>query len=151
LKPVGHSKVSVAFYDRNTGVLLSGDTVYPGRLYVQDFPAFQASVERLIDFTKGKPVAHLLGNHIEESSTPFLDYPVGTMYQPNEHELQLARGSLLELDEALISMHGTPKRLALRDFSVWPSGPSFGLPAENEASKKRMDQQRAEMWDQDKQ
>ena len=69
----GHSKVSIAFYDRNTGVLLSGDTVYPGRLYVQDFPAFQASVERLIDFTKGKPVAHLLGNHIEESSTPFLD------------------------------------------------------------------------------
>ena len=147
----GHSKVSVAFYDRNTGVLLSGDTVYPGRLYVQDFPAFQASVERLIDFTKGKPVAHLLGNHIEESSTPFLDYPVGTMYQPNEHELQLARGSLLELDEALISMHGTPKRLALRDFSVWPSGPSFGSPAENEAYKKRVDQQRAEMWDHDKQ
>ena len=73
------------------------------------------------------------------------------MYQPNEHELQLARGSLLELDEALISMHGTPKRLALRDFSVWPSGPSFGSPAENEAYKKRVDQQRAEMWDHDKQ
>jgi hypothetical protein len=124
--------------------------MYPGRLYVQDFPAFQASVERLIDFTKGKPVAHLLGNHIEESSTPFLDYPVGTMYQPNEHEWQLARGSLLELDEALTSMHGTPKRLALRDFSIWPAGPSFGSPAEDAAYKKRVDQQRAEMWDHDK-
>ncbi len=146
----GHSKVSVAFYDRNTGVLLTGDTVYPGRLYVQDFTAFQASVERLIDFTKGKPVAHLLGNHIEESSTPFLDYPVGSMYQPNEHALPLARGLLLELDEALISMGGTPKRLALRDFSVWPSGPSFRSPAEIEAYQKRMDQQRSKMWDHDK-
>jgi hydroxyacylglutathione hydrolase len=48
-------------------------------------------------------------------------------------------------------MHGTPKRLALRDFSVWPSGPSFSSPAENEAYKKRVDQQRAEMWDHDKQ
>jgi hydroxyacylglutathione hydrolase len=146
----GHSKVSIAFYDRNTGILLSGDTMYPGRLYVQDFSAFQASVERLIDSTKGKPVAHVLGNHIEETSTPFLDYPVGTMYQPNEHELQLARGSLLELDDVLIGMHGMPKRLALRDFSVWPVGPSFGSPAENDAYKKRMGQQRTKMWDQSK-
>ena len=73
------------------------------------------------------------------------------MYQPNEHELQLARGSLLELDEALTSMHGSPRRLALRDFSVWPSAPSFGSPAENEAYKKRVDVQRAEMWDHNKQ
>jgi glyoxylase-like metal-dependent hydrolase (beta-lactamase superfamily II) len=146
----GHSKVSIAFYDRNTGVVLSGDTMYPGRLYVQDFPAFQASVERLIAFTKGKPVAHLLGNHIEETSTPFLDYPVGTMYQPNEHELAMPRGELLALDEALVAMHGTPKRLALRDFSVWPSGPGFNSPAEREAYKKNVEEQRAKMWDQTK-
>jgi glyoxylase-like metal-dependent hydrolase (beta-lactamase superfamily II) len=146
----GHSKVSIAFYDRNTGVLLSGDTMYPGRLYVSDFAAFQASVERLIAFTKGKPVAHLLGNHIEETSTPFLDYPVGTMYQPNEHELAMPRGELLELDEALVAMHGTPKREALRDFSVWPSGPDFGSPAERDAYKKHVEEQRAKMWDQTK-
>jgi glyoxylase-like metal-dependent hydrolase (beta-lactamase superfamily II) len=28
----GHSKASVALYDRRTGVLLGGDTVYPGRI-----------------------------------------------------------------------------------------------------------------------
>ena len=143
----GHSKCSVAFYDRNTAILLSGDTLYPGRLYVRDFPAFQASVERLIAFTNDKPVAHVLGNHIEETATPFLDYPVGTMYQPNEHPLPLSHGSLLELDAALIGMHGVPRRLALRDFSVWPSGPSFSSPADDEAYKKRVEQQRSEMWD----
>jgi glyoxylase-like metal-dependent hydrolase (beta-lactamase superfamily II) len=146
----GHSKVSIAFYDRKTGIVLSGDTMYPGRLYVTDFTAFQASVERLIAFTKGKPVAHLLGNHIEESNTPFLDYPVGTMYQPNEHELAMPRGELLELDEALVAMHGTPKRLALRDFSVWPSGPGFGSAGERDAYKKNVEEQRANMWDQTK-
>ena len=142
----GHSAASIAFYDHNTGVLLSGDTLYPGRLYVNDFPAFQASVERLIKFTEGKPVAHLLGNHIEESLTPFLDYPVGTMYQPNEHELAMPRGSLLELDDALLSMHGTPHRLALSDFTVWPSdGPS--TPAQQAAYKKYVEDQKSKMWD----
>ena len=142
----GHSAASVAFYDHNTGVLLSGDTLYPGRLYVQDFPAFQASVERLIKFTEGKPIAHLLGNHIEESTTPFLDYPVGTMYQPNEHELAMARGSLLELEAALLSMHGTPRRFALRDFTVWPSSPAN--PADHAVYMKYVEEQKSKMWDQ---
>jgi len=147
----GHSAVSVAFYDRATGVLLAGDTMYPGRLYVNDFAAFQASVERLIKFTEGKPVAEVLGNHIEQSSTPFLDYPVGTMYQPNEHELALSRGSLLELEEALLAMHGTPKRLALRDFSVWPSGADFGSVKERAEYKKHVQDEKDKMWDHAKQ
>ncbi len=42
----GHQEFSVAFYDRRTGILLSGDTLYPGRLYVTDFPAFSASIQR---------------------------------------------------------------------------------------------------------
>ena len=143
----GHNTVSVAFYDHNTGVLLSGDSLYPGRLYVQDFAAFQASTERLIKFTDGKPVAHILGNHIEETNTPFLDYPVGTIYQPNEHELDLSRGSLLELEDGLLSMHGTPKRLALRDFSVWPRGNTFAVPGENAKAAQHMKDEKDRMWD----
>ncbi len=143
----GHSKASVAFYDRNTAILLASDSLYPGRLYVSDFAAFQASTERLIAFTKDKPVAHILGNHIEETSTPFLDYPVGTMYQPNEHELALSRGSLLELEDALLSMHGTPQRVALRDFTVWPSGPKFSHPGDRERYQQHVKEQEEHMWD----
>ena len=116
----GHERLSVAFYDRRTGILLTGDTLYPGRLYVSDFPAFTASIQRLVDFTQNKPVAHILGCHIEQSSTPFLDYPVGTQYQPQEHELELSRAHLLELNEALKAMAAHPIRYALRDFTVWP-------------------------------
>jgi len=143
----GHSLASVAFYDRNTAVLLSGDTLYPGRLYVSDFPAFEASVERLVVFTKGKPVANVIGNHIEETSTSFLDYPVGTMYQPHEHELAMPRGSLLELEEALQSMHGTPQRMALRDFSVWPSGAKTAKPGDKEKYEKHIREEKEKMWD----
>jgi glyoxylase-like metal-dependent hydrolase (beta-lactamase superfamily II) len=143
----GHSKASVAFYDRNTAVLLSSDSLYPGRLYVQDFAAFQASTERLIEFTKDKPVANILGNHIEETNTPYVDYPVGTMYQPNEHELALSRGSLLELEAALVSMHGVPQRLALRDFTVWPSGPKFSKPGDRERFQQHLQDEKAHMWD----
>lgn len=143
----GHSKASMAFYDRNTGVLLSGDTLYPGRLYVTDFAAFVASIDRLVKFTEDKPIANVLGNHIEETSTPFLDYPVGTIYQPKEHELALSRGTLLELQDALLSMHGTPKRLALRDFSVWPQGPGAATPEERQKSRDYGKEQKAKMWD----
>lgn len=116
----GHQPFSVAFYDRRTGILLTGDTLYPGRLYVSDFPAFAASIQRLVDFTRDKPVAHVLGCHIEESRTPFLDYPVGTKYQPEEHVLELSHAHLVELNEALKSMNGHPVRFALRDFTIWP-------------------------------
>jgi glyoxylase-like metal-dependent hydrolase (beta-lactamase superfamily II) len=143
----GHSKVSIAFYDHNTGVLLAGDTVYPGRIYVSDFPAFQASINRLVTFTQGKPIAHILGNHIEQSATPFLDYPVGTIYQPNEHELALSRGALLEMQDAVAGMHGTPKRYVMRDLSVWPSGAGTATPEERQKARDYGKEQKAKMWD----
>lgn len=119
----GHQPFSIAFYDRRTGILLTGDTLYPGRLYVFDFPAFTASIQRLVDFTRAKPVAHVLGCHIEQSRTPFLDYPIGTKFQPEEHVLELSHAHLIELNEALKTMAGQPVRYALRDFTIWPREP----------------------------
>jgi glyoxylase-like metal-dependent hydrolase (beta-lactamase superfamily II) len=116
----GHEPSSIAVYDRSTAVLFTGDTLYPGRLYVRDAAAFSASVQRLVDFTDGKLVAHILGNHIEERRTPFLDYTVGTVTQPDEHALELGRGELLELNAALRAMQGNVRREAHRDFTIWP-------------------------------
>ena len=118
----GHEPASIAIYDRRTGILLTGDTLYPGRLYVRDGAAFTASVARLVAFTETRTVRHILGAHIENSGTPYVDYPQGTTYQPEEHVLELGRAHLLELNDALIGMHGTIVRRALRDFTVWPIG-----------------------------
>jgi len=116
----GHQEASIALYDRKTGVLLTGDSVYPGRLYVSDWEQYRASIQRLVLFTEGKVVAHVLGCHIEQTRQPYLDYPVGTTYQPDEHSLEMGRAELLELDEALHKLGSTPTRAAYRDFTIWP-------------------------------
>jgi hydroxyacylglutathione hydrolase len=145
----GHNAVGVAIYDRDTAILFTGDSLYPGRLYVEDFNAFQASTERMVRFTQEKPVAHILGNHIEQTRTPFIDYPVGTIYQPQEHQLDLSRGSLLELEDGLLSLHGRPARLALRDFTIWPVGPDFPVSAAERAAYKQLQrEQNTQMWNQ---
>ena len=119
----GHEPASIALYDRRTGILLTGDTLYPGRLYVRDAAAFTASIRRLVAFTQDKPVAHILGAHVENARTPYVDYPEGTKYQPDEHVLELGRAHLLELNDALTEMHATVVRRAFRDFTIWPLSP----------------------------
>ena len=148
----GHDVVSIALYDRRTGVLLTGDSLYPGRLYVRDFAAFQASTERLIAFVKDKPVAHVLGNHIEQARTPFIDFPIGSIYHPDEHVLDLTYGTLLELEDGLKSMQGKPRRMAMRDFTIWPTEPGgHGLGAKMEETyKQTQEKQLKDKWDQPK-
>jgi hydroxyacylglutathione hydrolase len=116
----GHHATHVAYYDRRTGILLTGDHLYPGRLYIADFAAYLASTRKLVEFTATRPVAHILGCHIEQSSTPFVDYPVGTKYQPQEHRLELGRSHLLELLAGLEAMQGKPAKAFFRDFTIWP-------------------------------
>ena len=142
----GHSKLSLALYDRRTAILFAGDSLYPGRLYVSDLPAFEASVDRLVRFTADRPVAHVIGNHIEQTSTPFCDFPIGTIFQADEHELALSRGSLLELQAALAALHGTPRRVALRDFTIWPAGPGFTTAEDIERATRLIEDQEHTKW-----
>jgi glyoxylase-like metal-dependent hydrolase (beta-lactamase superfamily II) len=115
----GHETAHIAVYDRRTGILLTGDTLYPGRLYVSNQQAYRDSIDRLAGFTQALPVAHVLGAHIEQTRRPFLDYPVGTPFQPEEHVLELGRSHLLELQDALRQMP-ILQRTWLRDFTIWP-------------------------------
>lgn len=116
----GHEAASIALYDRATGVLLTGDTFYPGRLYVRDTAAFAASTARLVAFTASRPVTAILGTHIEQTRTPFTDYPVGTQDQPNEDRLELSRAALVSLDSAVQRMRGHFERTRLPRFTIWP-------------------------------
>lgn len=116
----GHDTLSLALYDRQTGILFTGDSLCPCRIFVRDFDAFTRSNQRMIDFTRGKTVTHVLGCHIEQTPTPYVDYPVGTAYQPAEAPLQLSRAHLLELNDALEQMKGSREKLLLRDFTIWP-------------------------------
>jgi glyoxylase-like metal-dependent hydrolase (beta-lactamase superfamily II) len=114
----GHHKAAVTFYDPATGFLLTGDTVYPGRLYIEDVPAFTRSIDRLIEFADRRPVTHVLGCHIEMTTTPGVDYPVRTTYQPDEPPLELTPGHLRRIREALTE---------LGDDRTWRPYPDFVL------------------------
>jgi hydroxyacylglutathione hydrolase len=85
----GHDDQHIAIHDSKTGVMLTGDTFYPGLLVVNDWPAYRASARRLAQFLQTHRVTCLLGAHIEMQRSPGQLYPLGTTFQPDEHPLQL--------------------------------------------------------------
>jgi glyoxylase-like metal-dependent hydrolase (beta-lactamase superfamily II) len=116
----GHQASSIAVYDTATKILLTGDTFYPGRLYVNDWNAFKMSIERLVKFTDTHEVSTILGNHIEMTQTPGIDYPTETMYQPKEHQLPLSVLTLKELSSALTTLGNTPTKEVHDSFIIYP-------------------------------
>jgi glyoxylase-like metal-dependent hydrolase (beta-lactamase superfamily II) len=117
----GHHASHIAVYDRDTRVLFSGDSLYPGRLYVFDWAAFRASVARLAGFVAGgNPVECILGAHIELTQEPGRDYEIGADKHPDEHELPLAPGVLTELADVLEQAGPEPVRIVRDHFIVYP-------------------------------
>ncbi|MFG1807201.1 MBL fold metallo-hydrolase [Streptomyces sp. NPDC049040] len=118
----GHHEAAVTFYDPWTGFLLTGDTVYPGRLYVQDWAAYTRSIDRLIEFAESRPVTHVLGCHIEMTTEAGVDYPVLTAYQPDEPPLEMTTGDLRDIRDALREIGDRPARRAFARFVICPTG-----------------------------
>jgi hydroxyacylglutathione hydrolase len=118
----GHETTHIAIYDRRTGLLFTGDTLYPGLLFINDWTTYRASVKRLAQFTAAHPVAYVLGAHVEMTSTAKQVYPYGTTYQPAEHVLQLTAAHVAELDSALTQLGASPPAQAVAhdDFVIDP-------------------------------
>ena len=115
----GHQDASIAVHDERSGLLLSGDSVYPGRIYVRDFPAYVDSMQRLVEFAEARAVSHVLGCHIEMTTTPGRDYYLGCRYQPDEPPLQMTVDQLRELRDAAISVAEKPGAHRFDDFIVY--------------------------------
>ncbi len=117
----GHQTESLVVFDSRTGWLLTGDSVLPGRLYVWDWPAYKASVRRMVEFTRTNPVTAVLGTHIEMSRSGEL-FPAGAEYQPNEASLVLTPEDLVQLDRLLQKAGDDPGEIATKRFVVSPVG-----------------------------
>ena len=116
----GHQAAHVAIYDRKHELLLTGDTLYPGRLYISNWPQYQASIARMVDFAgAGNPVQWVLGTHIEMKAVGG-DFPFGSTSHPDEHVLQLPFGVLTELNQAVIAMGNNPTQEEHADFIIYP-------------------------------
>jgi hydroxyacylglutathione hydrolase len=115
----GHQVASIAVFDPRTGFLLTGDTVYPGRLYVNDMPAFVDSLERLVHLCDTRPVTQVMGCHIEMTTTPGRDYPVGTRYQPDEPPLPMTPRQLRDVAAAARAVRARPGAHAFDDVIIF--------------------------------
>jgi glyoxylase-like metal-dependent hydrolase (beta-lactamase superfamily II) len=100
----GHQAASVTVHDPATGFLLTGDTVLPGRLYAFDYPAFVATLDRLVAFAAEHPVTHVIGCHVEMSRRPGHDYPIGARYQPDERAPQMTPAQLTAVRDAAVAV-----------------------------------------------
>lgn len=122
----GHHESHIAVYDRRTRLLLTGDTLYPGRLYIigavsqGQWPIYQSSIQRLVDFTATHPVTFVLGAHIEMTRVPGEQLAFRSTHHPNEHPLQLLHEHLLELNRAVIEMGSSPQRQTHDHFVIFP-------------------------------
>ncbi len=116
----GHQKASIALYDHSTHLLLTGDTFYPGHLYVDDWEAFKKSISRLTEFAHKNTISYILGNHIEMSTTPGVDYPTGSTSHPHEQMLPLSVVDLETLHSALETIGDKPVRKVFDKYIVVP-------------------------------
>lgn len=101
----GHESAHIAFCDERTALFFSGDFLLPGRLTIEDTAAAKSSAARVCDFLAKRPVAHVLGGHIERDPAGHT-YAEGATYHPNERALQLSRQDLVKLPSALASFNG---------------------------------------------
>ncbi|HTT83681.1 MAG TPA: MBL fold metallo-hydrolase [Rhizomicrobium sp.] len=101
----GHNETELVFYDRATGLVISGDFMLAGRLLIDDPAAELASARRVADFVRDRPVSAVLGGHIELAANgePFAWQ---STFHPDEHVLQMEKRDLLALPSALASFNG---------------------------------------------
>jgi len=121
----GHEASHIALYDRQTQLLLTGDTLYPGLLVVNDWAAYVKSAARLKVFADTHPVSFVCGAHIEMTNEAGKWFGLGALFQPGEHVLQLPAQQIKMWNDALAAMGAHPQVKRLAEFIIFPAGNPF--------------------------
>jgi len=117
----GHQEEAITLYDEQTKWLLTGDTFYPGFVYVKDWDDYKNSIARLASFTDNYNVSAILGAHIEKKNQQGEYYEVGSTYQPQESSLVLKPSDLAVLNERLKETDKAEK-ISLNGLVIEPLG-----------------------------
>jgi glyoxylase-like metal-dependent hydrolase (beta-lactamase superfamily II) len=115
----GHHQAAITIYDPATGILLTGDTVLPGRLYVFDLETYLSTMDRLVAFAATRRITDVLGCHVEMKRRGRKDYPIGATYQPDERPLELTAAHLTAVRDAAAAMVGRPGVRRFADFIIY--------------------------------
>jgi hydroxyacylglutathione hydrolase len=106
----GHNETHVVFYDEKTALLFSGDFLMPGRLLINDTSAYVASARRVAEFVRDRPVAGVLGGHIEMNAVGDV-YEWESTYHPHEHALAMTKADVFALPATLAKFNGFYRRI----------------------------------------
>ncbi|WNC68655.1 MBL fold metallo-hydrolase [Thalassotalea nanhaiensis] len=115
----GHQEQAITIYDHQTKWLMTGDTLYPGYIYVKEWDVFRESIARLATFANNNEISAIVGTHIESKNTPDSYYSVGTTYQPNEAKLDLSVQQL-QLLNAKLKDTDEPQDIKFDNFIIKP-------------------------------
>ncbi|WP_299009333.1 MBL fold metallo-hydrolase [uncultured Shewanella sp.] len=120
----GHQEEAISIFDPSTQWLLTGDSLYPGKIYIKNWQAYSKSIRRLVNFSNQHEIKAILGAHIEMTNQPGQYYPIGTQYQPNEHPLTLSVSDLKKLNFTLekYQEEAPDNELIFDNFIVEPMG-----------------------------
>lgn len=117
----GHQEEAIGIYDPKTKWLLTGDSFYPGVIYVKDWDDYRESIAKLAKFISTYPVSAVMGTHIEMKQGTGQYYDIGSTYQPHEAPLPLSPNDLLALNSEL-SKNSEPTTISLPTLVVEPLG-----------------------------
>lgn len=92
----GHDARSITTIDPASGLMFSGDTAYPGRLYIEDLPAAKLSLAAMVDLAETHGIHTVLGAHVENARGGG-DYPVLTRFHRDEAPFALTSAQLRAL------------------------------------------------------
>ena len=115
----GHQEEAITLYDETTQWLLTGDSFYPGLVYVKHWQDYRNSINTLSEFSQQNNISAVLGAHIEMKSSAGQYYDIGSTYQPNEAPLILTVELLQALSNEL-DKHSEPTKLIFDSFIIMP-------------------------------
>lgn len=115
----GHDSREISIFDYWTKILITGDLICPGRLYINDIHAFAVTINKLLNFSIHNEIRFLLGCHIEMKTSSGKDYPVTAKYQPNEHPLQLGVDELKTIKRLLPVISNRNGVYRSDNFMIW--------------------------------
>lgn len=121
----GIDEFAVTLYDPWTDMLFAGNTFYPGRLVIRDFPAYKTSLKQLVTFTNQNPVKWVMGGRIEMSDYPGVDYRLRSNYRPREHALQMP-ATLLSDGYAMVHLINGAQAIRIHDDFIVMNGVGRG-------------------------
>jgi len=118
----GHHASHVMVFDKATGVIFSGDVIYPGRLYFQcgKMQEFKSSIDRVVTFASSHDVTWLLGGHIEMKAQAGKSFNSQKPSRTSEHLLELPISMATEIQDGLNTMLDEPTVKQFDEFVLFP-------------------------------